>query len=228
MSTNAQIAANQKNAQLSTGPVTVPGLEKSSRNSTVHGFTGQTLIITPQEKEAYDAHVAAYMAAHNVTEHKHRQLVQQLADSHWSLHQIFVQQTNTMALMTGVHLQMSEAGSDAIATAAAIAPVARTLNTLSTYESRRRRAAKTIQEELNALEQEISERRPAPNFPSNSTETKDEPEIGSVCSSPAQAATQNDYDTWLRETEALLAQLEAEVGPEEAAAIRREAAKMSR
>ena len=50
---------------------------------------------------------------------------------------------------------MSEAN-DLIATAAAIAPIARQLNTHSIYEGRRRQAAKAIQEELNALEQELA------------------------------------------------------------------------
>jgi hypothetical protein len=221
MSTNAQIAANQQNAKLSTGPVTDAGLQRSSKNATKHGFTGQSLVITPQEKEAYEAHVQAYMDHHKPVDHKHRELIQQLADSHWSLHQIFVQQTNTMSLMTAITLQMSEAG-DPVATAAAIAPVARTLNTLSTYETRRRRAAKSIQEELNALEQAISERPAAPN----SNKEKEEPEIGSVCSSPSAPVTDISYDTWLAESGALLRQLEAEVGPEEAAKIRKEAAKL--
>src|SRR6202163_4084832 len=122
MSTNAQIKANQQNAKLSTGPITPAGLERSSKNSTKHGFTGQTLIVSPQEKESYDAHVAAYMAAHNPVDHHHKQLVQQFADANWSLHQIFVQQTNTMVLMNAIMAQMAEAGSDPLETAAAIAP----------------------------------------------------------------------------------------------------------
>src|SRR5277367_1039560 len=132
MPSTAQIAANRQNAKLSTGPTTEAGLERSSQNACKHGFTGQTLVITPQEKEAYEAHVQSYMDHHKPVDHKHRELVQQLADSHWSLHQIFTQQTNTMSLMTAIHLQLSEAA-DPVATAAAIAPISRTLNTLSTY-----------------------------------------------------------------------------------------------
>jgi len=224
MSTNAQITANQQNARLSTGPTSEAGIKRSSQNACKHGFTGQSLIVTPQEKEAYEAHVQAYMAAHKAIDHKHIQLVQQLADADWSLHQIFIQQSNTMSLMTAITMQLSEAG-DPIATAAAIAPVARTLNTLSTYEVRRRRAAKSIQEELAALEQQISEQ---PTQSPNSNKANDNREIGSVCSSPVHIVTQSDYDKWSKESDALLAQLEAEVGPEEAAKIRREAAKLSR
>jgi hypothetical protein len=39
MSTANQIAANQRNAQLSTGPVTPQGKEKTSQNATTHGLT---------------------------------------------------------------------------------------------------------------------------------------------------------------------------------------------
>jgi hypothetical protein len=213
MPTNAQIAANQKNAQLSTGPTTEAGQKRSSQNACKHGFTGQTLVITPQEKEAYEAHVQAYMDHHKPFDHKHRELVQQLADSHWSLHQIFIQQTNTMSLMTAITLQLSEAA-DPVATAAAIAPVSRTLNTLSTYEVRRRRAAKQIQEELNALEQSLREQREADARKAN--QTKAQPKIGSVCSSSSTSPAPTDLDALRRE-------LEAEFGSEEAAALLKEA-----
>jgi hypothetical protein len=212
MSTHAQIAANQKNAQLSTGPVTPAGREKSSKNSTRHGFTGQTLIVTPQEKEAYDAHVAAYMTHHKVTDHKHKNLVQQLADAHWSVHQIFIQQTNTMALMTAVYEQMSDSN-DPTATAKAVAPVARTLNTLSTYEVRRRRAAREIQEELDALEQELAQQQA--EAARNSKETKPQPKIGSVCSSSVQRRSFASFEDNSISTDDLRRQVEADLAAAE-------------
>jgi hypothetical protein len=156
MSTNAQIEANRSNAQKSTGPTTEAGKQKSSQNATRHGFTGLALIVTPAEKEAYEAHVQSYMDHHKPADHMHRQIVQQYADLHWSLHQIFVQQSNTMSLMNAVSLQMQEAG-DPLATAAAIAPIAKTLSTLNLYETRRRRALKTVQEELIVVEQAQAE-----------------------------------------------------------------------
>lgn len=215
MSTPAQIAANQKNALASTGPVTTAGLQRSSQNATLHGFTGKSLILTPEETEAYNAHVAAYMADHKPTAHKHIELVQELADLHWSIHQIFVQQTNTMSLMSSIAVQMKEAG-DPVATAAAIAPVARTLNNLSVYEGRRRRAAKTVQEDLNAYEQFLYEQRMAEL---KSLKTKPRPEIGSVYSAPV---TTVEADTYEPEIEAFFREAEAEFGPEEAAKLRKE------
>jgi len=217
MPTNAQISANQLNAQKSTGPVTPAGLDRSSRNATKHGLTGQTLVISLEEREAYNAHVQSYMDHHKPTTQRHIQLVQQLADSHWSVHQAFVLQTNAIALINAVTKQMSEAN-DPVATAAAVAPITRQLNTYSIYEGRRRRAAKAIHVELDAFEQELAEQQRAARTP----------QIGSVCSTPAETPDQEALAAWKRDAEAMLRQLEAEVGPEEAAAIRRQAEKMSR
>jgi len=214
MATTQQIEANQQNAQKSTGPVSQAGLERSSKNAIRHGFTGQSLVVTPAEKDAYEAHVAHYMAHHNPTDHKHKELVQESADLHWSIHQIFVEQSNVMNLMNAVHLHDS---GDPLATAKAVASLARTLNTLSIYESRRRRAAKSVREELAALEdaQAAQQRAEATAKPK---ETKAEPEIGFVHSAPL---APTDLERWQAQSDAMIAQLEAEVSPEEAAEIRR-------
>ena len=178
MSSTSQITANQLNAQKSTGPVTPTGLDRSSRNATKHGLTGQTLVISLEEREAYAAHVQSYMDHHKPATQRHIQLVQQLADSHWSVHQAFVLQTNAIALINAVTKQMSE-GNDPIATAAAVAPITRQLNTYSIYEGRRRRAAKAIQAELDALEQELAEQQRTARIPNK---PNPQPQIGSVYS----------------------------------------------
>jgi hypothetical protein len=215
MSSAAQIKANQQNAQLSTGPATPAGLQRSSKNSTVHGFTGKTLLVAPAEWEAYQAHVQEYMDHHKVSCHKHKQLVQQLADIEWSIHQIFVEQTNTIALMSELGAQLREAGADAMSRAAAIAPVARTLNTLNLYETRKRRAAKAIAQELEAFEQALVE-APIPN------KTEAKPEIGSVCSVPTREFLLAELDKVCERSAALIRSFEEEDGPELTAQIRRE------
>jgi hypothetical protein len=53
MTSTAQSNANRANAQSSTGPTSEEGKKKSSLNSVTHGFTGQTLVLAPLEKEAY-------------------------------------------------------------------------------------------------------------------------------------------------------------------------------
>ena len=180
MSTTSQINANQLNAQKSSGPVTPAGAERSSQNATKHGLTGQTLVISPEEREAYQAHVQSYMDHHKPATQRHPTRPA-LADSHWFVHQAFVLQTNAIALINAITKQMSEAGSDPIATAAAIAPATRQLNTYSIYEGRRRRAAKAILEELAAFEQELAEQQRATRI---SNKPNPQPEIGFVCSEP--------------------------------------------
>jgi hypothetical protein len=186
MSTASQVAANQKNAQLSTGATTPAGAERSSKNATKHGLTSQTLIVSPEECHSYEAHVQHYMKHHKPATQNHRQLVQQLADSHWSVHQAFVLQTNAIALINALNRQMSEAG-DPAATAAALAPATRQLNTFSIYETRRRRAAKEIQAELDAFEQE-----PVDEEVRNSNKPDPQPEIGFVYSAPETPAVPFD------------------------------------
>lgn len=212
MSTQAQIKANQQNAQLSQGPTSAPGLERSSKNALKHGLSGQTLVITPEEREAYEAHVIAFMDHHQPADHPHRELVQQKADARWSLHQVFVQQNMTLSLMAAITAQLSAAG-DPVATAAAIAPIIRSLSTLSTYESRRRRALKTIEAELQALEDQKAEQLAAIQRAEQTRkdkEAKDEMEFGFVHAKRGPGVSQIDIERALAETRAAMQRLAME------------------
>ncbi len=51
----ARIDANRANAQLSTGPKTEEGKQKSSANAVVYGFTASKLYIRPEEQEIFNA-----------------------------------------------------------------------------------------------------------------------------------------------------------------------------
>jgi hypothetical protein len=53
MATQAQIAANQQNAQHSTGPTTEAGREAVSQNATKHGLTGQFILLNEKEEATY-------------------------------------------------------------------------------------------------------------------------------------------------------------------------------
>jgi hypothetical protein len=152
MASQEQIAANQKNAQLSRGPVSETGKQISSKNSATHGFTGKTLILCDEEKEAYDAHVASYYADYKPIGHKQTQLLQQLADLHWAFHQISVDQANAMSLMNTIHAQARQQQADPETTFDKLAKGIRHITNLSLYEGRKRRAAKAIQEEFLALQ----------------------------------------------------------------------------
>lgn len=53
MASAAQIAANQANSKLSTGPRTAEGKARSSRNGTSHGLSAADLIVFPGEEQAF-------------------------------------------------------------------------------------------------------------------------------------------------------------------------------
>jgi hypothetical protein len=150
MATPQQIEANRKNSQSSTGATTEAGRERSSLNATKHGFTGQQLILSDAEKEAYEFHVLAYMDEYAPKDHIETNLVQQFADLNWSLHQIAVQQSNLMSLINAITTKLMKEG-DLEALSAALAQPYRTLNTLGIYESRKRRAANALQTQLTSL-----------------------------------------------------------------------------
>jgi hypothetical protein len=212
MSTAAQIKANRENAKLSTGPTTQAGSERSSRNAVRHGYTGQTLVLTPEEGESYAAHVALYMEITKPIDDFHRNLVQQLADADWGVHQIFTAQTAQVSLMNVLTLQLSMEGADVAAIIKSSAQCARTLATLSTYENRKRRIAKLLREQLGELQNLNQEE-------ANSNETKPEPEIGFVHPDAPKPPSPDKFERLNNEAEALLDRLDAGVTPEEAAEI---------
>lgn len=55
MATEKQIAANQKNAQKSTGPSSAAGKTASSRNALKHGVLSQRAIADHEDRKAYEA-----------------------------------------------------------------------------------------------------------------------------------------------------------------------------
>lgn len=68
----ARIEANRANAQLSTGPRTDEGKQKSSANAVVYGFTAAKLYIRPEEQEIFDTLAAGLrleLTPDGVTEH---------------------------------------------------------------------------------------------------------------------------------------------------------------
>ena len=88
MATDAQIAANQKNAQLSTGPKTPETKSKTSLNAVKTGLTGRTVLLPGDDAELYEAHVAHFFARHRPAGEAEQNVVQSLADAEWRLQRI--------------------------------------------------------------------------------------------------------------------------------------------
>jgi hypothetical protein len=83
MSTEAQVAANRANAQLSTGPKTEEGRAASSKNNLRHGFTGAFMIMPWENQEEFDTLLAELRAEHQPATITETLLVEKMAQSYW-------------------------------------------------------------------------------------------------------------------------------------------------
>jgi len=151
MSSNAQIEANRQNAQASTGATSPAGQKKSSMNALRHGFTGQSVLVSAEEKPLYDAHVIAYLEQYQPKSHEESNLIQQYADQHWTLHQISVQQMNVLTMLNMSNAHHMKIGSDYETLNAASAQFYKQIGNLGIYEQRRRRAAQETLAQFNEL-----------------------------------------------------------------------------
>jgi hypothetical protein len=84
----AKLAANRANAQLSTGPRSAEGKAISSMNAVKTGLTGRTVLLPSDDAEAYRQHIAAYENEFKPAGLRECELVQSLADIQWRLQRI--------------------------------------------------------------------------------------------------------------------------------------------
>jgi hypothetical protein len=124
--------------------------KQPSINITPHGFTGQSLVLTPEEKSFYETHSIAYMEQLQPATYQETDLVQQYADLRWSLHQVSIQQSNLLSLINAITAKLIAKG-DLEELTSALAPHYKSLSILSTYEQRRRRAADDTLARFNEL-----------------------------------------------------------------------------
>ncbi|HEY7304182.1 MAG TPA: hypothetical protein VH601_08720 [Bryobacteraceae bacterium] len=85
MSTQAQVDANRRNAQLSTGPTSEAGKARSSLNAVKTGLTGRTVLLPGDDAALYEAHVARFNERFQPAGDDEQNLVQSLADTEWRL-----------------------------------------------------------------------------------------------------------------------------------------------
>src|SRR5947209_15620412 len=89
MSTERQIAANQLNAQKSTGPRTPEGRAAVRLNGVKHGITAQTLVLKGEREEDFTALLDSYQAEHQPSTPTEEALVLQLAMATWRLRRLY-------------------------------------------------------------------------------------------------------------------------------------------
>ena len=85
MTSNRQIEANRHNAQLSTGPITKEGKERSRKNAVRHGLTAETVISALEDACDYTAFELAVASGYDVCTAVERELVLRLASVLWRL-----------------------------------------------------------------------------------------------------------------------------------------------
>jgi hypothetical protein len=97
MATEAQIKANQQNAQKSSGP-SEASKAVTKLNATKHGYTGRTIVLCETEAEPYrlftENHQAELAPVGPTEEH----LVQSIVDNRWRTHRIFADEAAIYAL----------------------------------------------------------------------------------------------------------------------------------
>jgi hypothetical protein len=85
MTSFRQIAANRRNARLSTGPTTEDGKKKSRRNAVRHGLTSETVIASLEDAEDYAAFEITVTSDYDARTTVERELVLRLASLLWRL-----------------------------------------------------------------------------------------------------------------------------------------------
>jgi hypothetical protein len=83
MSTTAQVAANQANAQRSTGPVTTEGKAASARNNFRHGLASGQLIVPGEDPAEFEALAESLFNEHNPATPTEENLVLCMAQHFW-------------------------------------------------------------------------------------------------------------------------------------------------
>ncbi len=158
MSSSAQIAANQKNAQLSTGPTSDTGRSKSCLNAVKTGLTGRTVLLPGDDAALYEAHVAHYLKHHQPANEDEQNLVQALADTEWRLQRIPSLEMGIYAVGSLEFAELfpleDEAVRKQLIQAKVFLAYQRQLNNLSIQEGRLRRQREKDTEALRELQDE--------------------------------------------------------------------------
>lgn len=159
MPTDAQLAANRANAELSTGPTSPEGKLKSSHNALKTGLTGRTVVLPADDVAAYEKLVALIRQKFHPIDDYENHLVQTIADTEWRLLRIPTIETAYYAL--GRHELAAECAHEPnpqVRAALLLALITRTykkdFNNLALQERRLRSQLEKLIAELNLLEEE--------------------------------------------------------------------------
>ena len=141
MSTPAQIAANQANAKLSSGPTTDAGKQIASQNSVKHQLTGKGNPALPGEEDAVEEHVQGYFQTYAPVGLPEQDLVRNLAENNWRLQRAH-------SLERKLHIRLETMEGDAFD------GMVQELRRTSLYAHRIQRAIEKTRAELKCLQSE--------------------------------------------------------------------------
>jgi hypothetical protein len=89
--------ANRANAQLSTGPRTPAGKQRSSLNALRHGLTATSPVLPSEDPAAYADHRRRFFDEYQPATPTESQLAQELADTSWRLNRIPLLEAEVLA-----------------------------------------------------------------------------------------------------------------------------------
>ena len=155
--TEAQLNARRQNAQHSTGPRTSEGRKRSSLNAVRHGLTGQIIVHTREDQEAFTKHCDGIREALAPVGALEIDLAQAIAEDRWRLNRARALENSIFALGQIDNCPEDSDNPDvdaALAQGLTWMAHARELQLLSLYESRIRRSVEKNTAELRALQAE--------------------------------------------------------------------------
>jgi hypothetical protein len=155
--TEAQLTANRENAQHSTGPRTIEGRKRSSLNAFRHGLTGQIVIRTPEDEQAFKKHCDGIRQALAPVGALEIDLAQAIAEDRWRLNRARALENSIFALGQGEDVPDNPDHPEldaALAQGRTWMAHAHQLHLLTTYESRIRRSVEKNTAELRSLQAE--------------------------------------------------------------------------
>jgi len=85
MATPSQIAANQANAQLSTGPRSADGKARSSMNNLRYGFRSQSVLLPGDDPAEYEALLQELCDHFGPRDLSEQRMIREMADAEWRL-----------------------------------------------------------------------------------------------------------------------------------------------
>jgi hypothetical protein len=153
--TEAQLNARRNNAQLSTGPRTPEGRKRSSLNAFRHGLTGQIIVHTPEDQEAFNKHCDGIREALAPEGALELDLAQAIAEDRWRLNRARALENSIFALGQSELVPEDSDNPDldaALAQGRTWIAHARELQLLSIYESRIRRSVEKNTAELRTVQ----------------------------------------------------------------------------